>query len=115
MATSLFDQMLRAMGGAIDDIREKVVEEPWFGRATSHEHGAAPADAGFDARTGGLSEAAPQAPGEAVHFDRDTGRFSDNPGPARSNFDSLLAQHAARQGLAQEPSREREHDREIDR
>jgi hypothetical protein len=32
---SLFDELLQGMGSAINDIREKVVEEPYFGRVVT--------------------------------------------------------------------------------
>jgi hypothetical protein len=35
MANSLFDELLQGMGSAINDIREKVVEEAYFGRVVS--------------------------------------------------------------------------------
>jgi len=36
---SLYEQFLDGIGHAITDIREKVVEEPWYGRVvTGHGH-----------------------------------------------------------------------------
>ena len=32
---SLYDQIIGGIGNAIADIREKVVEEPWFGRTVT--------------------------------------------------------------------------------
>ena len=32
---SFFDQLLKGVGDALVDVREKVVEEPWFGRAVT--------------------------------------------------------------------------------
>ena len=32
---SIFDQFAKGLGDAVADIREKVVEEPWYGRALS--------------------------------------------------------------------------------
>ncbi len=33
--SSLLDEFLRGFGDAVADIRQKVVEEPWFGRAVT--------------------------------------------------------------------------------
>jgi hypothetical protein len=41
MADSLFDQALASIGAAVNDVREKVVEEAWFGRAVSPHESAA--------------------------------------------------------------------------
>ena len=38
----LFDEFTKGFGDAVADIREKVVEEPWYGRAVSDRDGAAP-------------------------------------------------------------------------
>jgi hypothetical protein len=36
---SLWDQLSKGVADAVVDIREKVVEEPWYGRAlTDHHH-----------------------------------------------------------------------------
>ena len=34
-----FDELFKGIGKAITDIREKVVEEPWFGRAVNTREG----------------------------------------------------------------------------
>lgn len=31
--SSFYDKLFKGLGDAVADIREKVVEEPWFGRA----------------------------------------------------------------------------------
>lgn len=36
---SILDQVLRGLGDAVADIREKAVEEPWFGRVVSEREG----------------------------------------------------------------------------
>lgn len=33
--SSLLDEFLRGFGNAVADIREKVIEEPWYGRAVT--------------------------------------------------------------------------------
>lgn len=38
MNKSLFDQLAEGVASAIRDIREKVVEEGWFGRVVTAEH-----------------------------------------------------------------------------
>jgi hypothetical protein len=35
---SIFEQFAKGLGDAVADIREKVVEEPWYGRALSQPH-----------------------------------------------------------------------------
>jgi hypothetical protein len=38
----IFDQLYRGVVDAIKDVREKVVEEPWYGRALSDRESATP-------------------------------------------------------------------------
>lgn len=33
--SSFYDQLVKGLGDAIADVRTKVVEEPWFGRAVT--------------------------------------------------------------------------------
>ena len=35
MAGNLFEQFIAEFGNAVTDVREKVVEEPWFGRTVT--------------------------------------------------------------------------------
>ncbi len=37
---SLYDKLAKGLGDAIADIREKVVEEPWFGRVVNERDAA---------------------------------------------------------------------------
>ncbi len=39
---SLYEQLAKGLGDAIADIREKAVEEPWFGRVVNERDAAAP-------------------------------------------------------------------------
>lgn len=39
---SLYDKLAKGLGDAVADIREKVVEEPWFGRVVNERDTAAP-------------------------------------------------------------------------
>lgn len=39
---SLYDKLAKGVGDAIADIREKLVEEPWFGRVVNEHDTAAP-------------------------------------------------------------------------
>lgn len=36
---SVFDKLTKALGDAVADIREKVVEEPWYGRVVNERDG----------------------------------------------------------------------------
>jgi hypothetical protein len=38
---SVFDELLKGLGDAVTDIREKVVEEPWYGRVVNERDGQA--------------------------------------------------------------------------
>jgi hypothetical protein len=40
---SKFDELLKGIGAGIADIREKVVEEPWFGRVVTEQPPSTPA------------------------------------------------------------------------
>ena len=39
---SFFDQLSKGFADAVQDIREKVVEEPWYGRALTERESATP-------------------------------------------------------------------------
>lgn len=38
----LWDEIAKGLGNAVADIREKVVEEPWFGRVVTEREATAP-------------------------------------------------------------------------
>jgi len=40
--SSVFDQLSKGIADAVRDIREKVVEEPWYGRAVTQPEAEAP-------------------------------------------------------------------------
>lgn len=42
MAKSLVDEFIEGVGNAVRDVREKVAEEPWFGRAVTDNIPATP-------------------------------------------------------------------------
>lgn len=137
--SSLFDQLLQAFGGAVADVREKVVEEPWFGKPTSPSQQPQRAE-NFDSLTGGVgapamegSEVKPQAhlpprevapvarPGtkefdayvaQIKEGDRIFGGLTDPNPPGRSKFDALTEQFQRLQG--HEPERSLDRDRDLE-
>ena len=71
---SLFDEFTKGVGNAVTDIRQKVVEEPYFGRAVTE--GSEPAAA---------PEAQPVAPAAAPQsaWDAQVQQVPDTPAPGR--------------------------------
>lgn len=130
MATrSLFDELAHSFSNAVTDVREKLIEEAWFGRTTapqermSEEVGdlldrqsptTAHTPAGpltFDRM---LGEFVPQQEGEQrPYFDRESGQFSDTTEPRSppKSWDEMTAQMAKARGY--EP--EQEIDRDLER
>ena len=111
---SLMERLLKGFGGAVSDVREKLVEEAWFGRrldpsgsAHGFQQGEPGASSrGFDPVTGGLSSQPVRDP--QVHFDRDTGRFSNSPGLARESFDERVQRYADLHHAGERDDHERE-------
>jgi hypothetical protein len=91
---SFFDQLSRGIADAVRDIREKVVEEPYFGRAVTDRE-----------------PVAPQWP-EAREPEASLGGFMRNidVGPTRAQ-----TLENANYRLAAEPERDRSADRDMDR
>ena len=73
---SLYEQLLDGIGNAVTDIREKVVEEPWFGReVTSNGHEPAPEPAPANVWQEKVRESRERAEVEPAHEpDREHGQ-----------------------------------------
>jgi len=47
---SIFDQLAKGFGDAVADIRQRVVEEPWYGRVVTEREGSQPIEGWPQAR-----------------------------------------------------------------
>lgn len=45
---TFYDKLAKSLGDAVADIREKVVEEPWFGRTATDREGASQLETGVE-------------------------------------------------------------------
>jgi hypothetical protein len=79
MAKTVFDELLAGMGSAIADIREKVVEEAYFGRVVT------------DSVRPGVAPTAPESPGTSFQeYAKETARNAparDEIGPKDHDID----------------------------
>jgi hypothetical protein len=89
MQESIFEKLIREFSRAVDDVREKVVERPWFGEAvTGHDP--------------------PRESGMAEFYGKDHTGHSHASEPV-SSYEEMLGQ------LAPSPMPPRERDQDIER
>lgn len=91
---SLFDQLLGAFGNAVTDVREKLVEEAWFGRTTAAQ----------ERMSHDIGEAVAAKDPPAGHESTRAGQ------PQALSLDQMAAQLAKDRGYEPEP--DIDHDRE---
>lgn len=89
MQESIFEQLIREFSRAVDDVREKVVERPWFGEPVTGSH-------------------QPPVISMAEFYSRDHTGNAPTPHPA-SPYDQMCEQ------FTPSPEPEREVDRDIER
>ena len=130
MATrSLFDELAHSVGNAVNDVREKLIEEAWFGRTTAPQERMSQAVGDLLVQAPSVSPSAPDGPltfdrllrefvpqrdeSQAPYFDRESRQFSDaaNPRSKPMSWDEMTAQLDEARGY----KAEREIDRDIER
>ena len=73
MATrSLFDELANSFGNAVTDVREKLIEEAWFGRTTAPQERMSQEIGDLLGQQPPIGVQAPEGP---VNFDRMLGQF----------------------------------------